>query len=357
MQYRKFGSTDFMVSDFGLGNMRLPTTKNEQGETVIDRPKAIELIRYAIDHGVNYLDTAYVYHNQESEVVVGLALQDGYRERVKIATKLPGHKAASIAEMEETLQTSMDRLQVDYIDYYLLHGINRGGWQRFRDAGALEFLTNAKACGKIKNACFSFHGEYDEFVEIIDAYPWDMCQIQLNYLDIDNQAGVKGMQYAAEKGIGVVIMEPLRGGKLANIPADVQAIFDASPTKYTPAEWAFRWLYSQKGVATILSGTSTMEQMVDSLRIFEKSAIGAMTAEEEAVVLQAKAAYEKRIGISCTNCRYCMPCPNGVAIPEIFAIYNEAFMYDDLNSHSGSYGRLKESETDASKCIDRKSVV
>ena len=351
MQYRKFGKSDFMVSDFGMGNMRLPTKKNENGDNVIDRDEAIKMIRYAIDHGVNYLDTAYVYHNQESEVVVGLALKDGYRERAKVATKLPMHQFNTREEMDTLLATSLERLGVDTIDYYLLHSLNKNTWKKGLDLGVLEFLDAAKADGRIAHACFSFHDDYDTFIEIVDAYDWDMCQLQINYLDIENQAGVKGMQYAAAKGIAVVIMEPLRGGRLVNVPEDVQAIFDSYPVKYSPVEWAFRWLYNQPEVTTILSGVSTMEQLQDNLRIFENSGAGKLSAQEVEIVLKAKEAYEKRIAIPCTACGYCLPCPNGVAIPDVFASYNEGYMYNDFKGIARRYKQMIAKECDASKCI------
>ena len=240
MLYRKFGKTNEEVSVLGFGCMRLPVIDGVQNN--IDDEKAIEMLRYAIDHGVNYIDTAYPYHGTgfdkggESELFVARALKDGYRERVKIATKLPSWLIQSRADMERLLDEQLKRLETDTIDFYLLHGLNRGFWQNLKNLGALEFLNQAIKDGKIKHAGFSFHDDFDLFVEIVDAYDWSFCQIQYNYLDENYQAGKKGLEYAAGKGMGITIMEPIRGGSLVDkLPQEVLAAWENAPIKRTPA--------------------------------------------------------------------------------------------------------------------------
>lgn len=356
MQYRKFGDLGFEVSVFGVGCMRLPVMEKPDGSkdySAIDEEEAIKMIRYAIDHGVNYFDTAYTYHGGNSEVVLGKALKDGYREKVKIATKLPLWQAESYEDFEKILDEQLKRLQVDTIDFYLLHALSKERWEKAKNLKVLDFLDKAVEAGKIRYPGFSFHDELDVFKEIIDSYDWKMCQIQLNILDMHYQAGVEGLKYAGSKGIPVVIMEPLRGGKLAsNIPDDIQDMWNSAKIKRSPVEWAFRWLYNFPEVTVILSGVSTMEQLKENIEIFDKAVPNSMTDEELELVVKIKELYESKTKVNCTRCNYCMPCPSGVSIPEIFSLYNDASMFETVEEYANRYKNLIKEEKDASKCIE-----
>jgi predicted aldo/keto reductase-like oxidoreductase len=355
MQYRKFEKLGFECSTFGVGCMRLPLQVNPDGTTSsenINEQEAIRMIRHAIDNGVNYIDTAYGYHGGNSERLVGKALKDGYREKVKLATKLPVWLAKSYEDFDRLLNEQLEKLQTDHVDFYLLHALHKESWEKVRDMGVLGFLDKAVEDGRIKHAGFSFHDELPVFKDIIDSYDWKMCQIQLNILDENYQAGVEGLKYAGSKGIPVVIMEPLRGGKLANVSQDIKDIWNESETKRTPVEWAFRWLYNFPEVAVILSGVSTMEQLEDNLRIFDSAAPNCMTEQEMSLVKKVKAVYDSKIKVGCTGCEYCLPCPNGVSIPHIFSLYNEASMFGGEEGYQKRYSRLVTEDKDASKCIE-----
>ena len=253
MKMRKFGKLGIMSSAFGLGCMRF-TSKVVDGETIVDEEKAIDIIRTAIDGGVTYMDTAYVYLGGKSEVVLGKALQDGYRDKVTIATKIPVDRVKEPADIDRILNEELTRLQTDHIDFWLMHGINKEKWEYAKTVGLPERFVELQKEGKIRYKCFSFHGPYDEFEYIIKDFDWDMCQIQYNFMDINNQAGTKGLELAGSLGIPVVIMEGLLGGRLAKAPDNVQAVYDAFPVKRSPVEWAFRWLCNRPEVATVLSG-------------------------------------------------------------------------------------------------------
>lgn len=356
MEYRKFGDLGFEVSTFGLGCMRLPLEVQPDGTTdpaKIDEQEAIKMIRYAIDNGVNYLDTAYPYHGGNSERLLAKALKDGYREKVKIATKLPVWLAESYEDFEKLLDEQLAKLEVEYIDFYLLHALSKDRWDKIKELGVLDFLDQAVAAGKIKYPGFSFHDELPVFKEIIDSYDWKMCQIQLNILDQDYQAGVEGMRYAASKSIPVVIMEPLRGGRLAhNVPEDVKALWDQAETKRSPVEWAFRWLYNFPEITVILSGVSTMEQLKDNLEIFSKSAPNSMDEKELELVRKVKELYDSKIKVGCTGCNYCVPCPSGVEIPRIFSIYNDYSIFGGAKEFKEMYKGLMNEGKDASSCVE-----
>ena len=325
MKYRDFGKLGIKGSAFGLGCMRFNGTAS--GDSIIDEQKAIGLIRRAIDGGVTYLDTAYVYLERTSETVLGKALRDGYRERVTIATKMPSEYVHNRADMEALLEEELHKLQTDHIDFYLMHGINREKWEYFKSIGAPEFFDDMKKAGKIRYKCFSYHGPYNEFEYIINDYDWDMVQIQYNFMDVDNQAGTKGLKLAGRLGIPVVIMEGLLGGRLANAPDNVQALYDAFPVKRSPVEWAFRWLCNHPEVATVLSGCNEAEQIEDNLRIFDTVEPGVMSTDELKLMADVRTAYLTRTKIGCTGCRYCMPCPNGVNIPGTFSVWNNVSLY------------------------------
>ncbi len=326
MKYRKFGKLGITGSAFGLGCMRF--NGEASGDSIIDEKKAVSLIQRAIDGGVTYIDTAYVYLDKTSEIVLGKALLDGYRDRVTIATKMPSEWVHNREEMEALLEEELRKLQTDHVDFYLMHGINKEKWEYFKSIGAPEFFEEKKREGKIRYKCFSFHGPCDEFEYILKDYDWDMVQIQYNFMDVENQAGTKGLELAGSLGIPVVIMEGLLGGRLAKAPANVQALYDSFPVRQSPVEWAFRWLCNHPQIATVLSGCNEPEQIDENLRIFDTVEPGIMTDEELELMGKVREAYLSRTKIGCTGCRYCMPCPNGVNIPGLFASWNRASLYE-----------------------------
>ncbi|MDI9483673.1 MAG: aldo/keto reductase [Bacillota bacterium] len=311
MQYVPYGKTGLTVSRFGLGCMRFPSSQKE----------AIAMVRYALDNGVNYLDTAYIYGN--SEVVTGKALKDGYREKAVLVTKSPMWKIKKHSDFEKYLDEQLTRLNVDYIDVYLLHNLGHDNWQRVQRYDGLTFLDKMVQKGKIKHKGFSFHGTLESFKEIVDSFDWEMTQIQLNILDDNYQAGIEGLKYAYNKGMAVVIMEPLRGGHLLNnVPDEVNKLINEYHERRPLVEWCFRWLYSMPEVTVVLSGTKTLEQLKQNMEIFSSAQYNAMSESDLELIKKIKAVYESKNNINCTGCEYCMPCPNGVSIPEVFRLYN-----------------------------------
>ena len=359
MQYRKFGKLDWEVSVLGFGAMRLPQTDRDPAS--VDEPESIRMIRYAIDHDVNYLDTAYAYHSGHSERIVGQALKDGYRERMKLATKLPARFVESASDFDRFLKEQLERLQTR-LDFYLLHGLNSRSWPKVRDLGVLRWAESMMADGHFGHLGFSFHDELDVFKDIVDAYDnWTLCQIQYNYMDVDYQAGRRGLEYAANKGLAVVVMEPLRGGRLAKEPPEqVAKVWASVAQKRTPAEWGLLWVWNQPEVSVALSGMSAMEQVVENVAVADRSGPGTLTPDELALFERIREAYQGLSPIPCTNCGYCMPCPNGVDIPSIFQIYNEAMMYDDPRTGRFRYrgpDGIKEEQradqcTECGECLD-----
>ncbi|MBQ9289457.1 MAG: aldo/keto reductase [Clostridia bacterium] len=349
MKYRTMGKLGIEASAFGLGCMRFNGAAS--GDSVIDEEKAISLIRRAIDGGVTYLDTAYVYLSRTSEIVLGKALKDGYREKVTIATKMPSEAVHDRASMEALLSEELGKLQTDHIDFYLMHGINKEKWEYFKSIGAPQFFDDMKKAGKIRYKCFSFHGPYDEFEYILNDYDWDMVQIQYNFMDINNQAGTKGLELAGKRGIPVVIMEGLLGGRLSKAPSNVQALYDAFPVKRSPVEWAFRWLCNHPEVSVVLSGCNEESQIDDNLRIFDTVESGIMSEEELKLMDNVREAYISRTKIGCTGCRYCMPCPNGVNIPGIFSAWNNASLYDTDPKSDWNIRQIREKNHGADHCI------
>ena len=318
MLYRTMEKTGDELSVLGFGCMRLP-----RKGIGIDEERAIRQIRYAVDHGVNYLDTALMYPG--SEQLLGRALADGYREKVKLATKLPHMLVTSREDMDRMLDLQLKTLKTDHIDYYLIHSLTSGeGWKKMKDLGVADFLDAAKADGRIVNAGFSSHCPVEAFKEIVDGYDWDFCQIQYNYLDEMNQAGTEGLRYAASKGLGVVVMEPLRGGYLARnpAPAPVQAVWDEADMKRTPAEWALRWVWNHPEVTVVLSGMNDERHIDENIRIAGEAYPNSLTENELEIVGRAAEAYRSLNRVGCTGCRYCMPCPAGVNIPGCFEAYN-----------------------------------
>ena len=349
MLYRELGSTGEKVSILGFGAMRLPTLDGQDAK--IDFEKTKELVRYAVDCGVNYIDTAHPYHSGESERVLGEVLKDGYREKVHLATKLPSWKIQTREDMDFYLEEQMKRLQTDQIDFYLLHSLKKDYWENLSSLGVLEFLDDAVADGRIKYTGFSFHDEIDLFFEIIDSYNWDVCQVQYNLVDENYQAGIDGIRYAASQGIGVIVMEPMRGGALVNeVPKEVQEIWDEVPVRRTPAEWALRFLWDKKSISTVLSGMNTFEQFEENLKIADAGLPDSLTDNELDLVREVRRVYHQRMKVLCTECGYCMPCPEGVNIPGNFRYFNSAHMYGDVeNARMNYYGLLTEKER-ASNC-------
>lgn len=348
MQYRRFGKLDWKVSALGFGCMRLPTLGANDN---IDQAEATRMLRWAIDQGVNYLDTAYPYHGGQSEVLVGKALQDGYRDKVRLATKLPTWAVNEYADFDRLLNEQLNKLQTEHIDFYLLHALRQSSWEKVRNLDVLRWAEGAIADGRIGHLGFSFHDRYEVFQEIIDAYDgWTFCQIQYNLIDLENQAGTKGLRYAADKGLAVVVMEPLLGGRLARPPKAVEALWASAETQRSPVEWALQWLWHQPEVSVVLSGMSTMGQVQENVAYADRSRVGGLTEDELALVAQVRKRYLELSPIPCTQCRYCMPCPNGVDIPQNFALYNTAALYDELEGARNWYQKA-DVATLAGACI------
>lgn len=349
MQYRDFGKTGIRTSLLGFGAMRLPTLNEDASQ--IDEEKAIEMIRFAIEHGVNYVDTAYPYHGGSSEKVVGKALQNGYREKVFLATKSPVWQVEKHEDFERFLDQQLEKLQTDHVDMYLMHALNKERWEKIKALRFFEFFEKAKAQGKIRFAGFSFHDKYPTFKEIVDGYDgWDFCQIQLNYMDVNYQAGVRGLKYAASKGLAVVIMEPLKGGKLAKLPQKVQDIFRRNRKNWSAVEWSFRWLGNFPEVSVILSGMSTLEHVKENVEIMKNVTSNNLTEEDLKLIEETRKTLGSFAVINCTECGYCMPCPSGVDIPENFRLYNETVMFGDWKGGRGIYKWLEGQKTAASFC-------
>jgi predicted aldo/keto reductase-like oxidoreductase len=334
MQYRRVPKNGDQLSALGFGAMRLPTRRMK-----IDEERATRQIRDAIDRGVNYIDTAVPYHGGESERFLGRALRDGYREKVKIATKLPPWSVNAREDMDKILDIQLKKLRTDHIDYYLLHGLDAGQWKKLFDLGVLEFLDSAKASGKIVNPGFSFHGDRRTFHDIIDAYNWTFCQIQYNFLDETNQAGTEGLRYAASKDIAVMVMEPLRGGMLAGkLPKDVEQVYGRAGTKRSAAEWALRWVWNHPEVTVVLSGMNDERHIAENIKICEDALPGSMTADQLATMETVAGMYKRLMKVGCTGCGYCMPCPFGVNIPQCFSLYNGYYLGGSRIMTRGMYG-------------------
>lgn len=359
MQYRTFGKLDWQPSALGFGAMRLPIIDGDPGR--IKEEQATKLVRYAIDHGVNYVDTAWPYHREQSERFLGRALGDGYRARVKLATKMPCWLVKERADFDRYLDEQRARLNTEKIDFYLLHALDANRWHQMRDLGALDWAEKARADGRIGHLGFSFHDSYDAFQEIVDAYDgWTFCQIQYNYLDEEYQAGTRGLEYAADKGLGVIVMEPLRGGLLAGragqrvgngLPPSIQALWDSATIRRTAAEWAFQWLWDKPQVSLVLSGMSTLEQLKENITSANRSGPGKLSAEELALVGRVRDEYRRLTPIPCTECKYCQPCPNGVNIPTVFGFYNEAVMFNQRSYGQYAYANWLPEDQRADKCL------
>lgn len=322
MQYRKIKKAGDELSVLGFGAMRLPTKNG-----MIHKEKAKELIYHAIDHGVNIIDTAYPYHGGSSESFLGEILKDGYREKVKLCTKMPAWSVRKYEDMKKYLDIQLNKLQTDCIDYYLIHNMSNERFKKLKDLGLIEFLERSRAEGKIKYIGFSFHSNLDSFKEVIDSYNWDVCLIQYNYLDEKNQAGTEGLKYAYSKGIDIFIMEPLKGGLLAKVPDEALHIFEEQNNSRTPADWALRWVLNHPEVASVFSGMNEHDQLTDNLKVADEVQPDSLTEDELKMYDQVKEVYNKLMKIDCSGCGYCMPCPYGVDIPRCFNIYNQKYMF------------------------------
>jgi len=351
MLYRKVPKTGDELSILGYGCMRFPLKNGK-----IDEERSKELLINAIDSGVNYLDTAWLYHNGQSEDFVGKILEEtGYREKVKIATKLPHWLCSSREDMDKYLDMQLKKLRTDHIDYYLIHDLTRGGWEKIQALGFADFLNRAKEDGRITYAGFSFHDDVETFKEIVDGYDWDFCQIQYNIIDTTNQAGTEGLEYAASKNLAVIIMEPLRGGSLAGTqPTEVLEIWDEAETKRTPAERALRWLWNKPEITVVLSGMTEKEHLEENLKTASEGNAGSLTDDEILLAERAGEKYKEIMKVGCTGCGYCMPCPFGVNIPACFELYNSYHMFDDKQHEKFMYisrlGGLLNEKSAASLC-------
>ena len=338
------------ISLLGFGCMRFQNTLGK-----IDMKKAEEQILAAFRGGVNYYDTAYVYPG--SEAALGEILEkNGIREQVYIATKLPHYLIKNLDGLEKLFQEQLRRLRTDHIDYYLMHMLSDvATWNRLKELGIEQWITEKKESGAIRQVGFSYHGNSDMFCQLVDAYNWEFCQIQYNYMVENSQAGRKGLTYAHQKGLPVIIMEPLRGGRLVNnLPEDAKKLFAEYKDSYTPAQWAFRWLYNQPEVTCVLSGMNTLEMVEDNIHTASTTEVGALGAEEEIFLQTIVKAINSRMKVGCTGCGYCMPCPKGVDIPGTFSAYNRRYC------DSKFWGfvdymictALRKNSTAASNCIE-----
>ena len=355
MLYRTMPKNEDQLSALGFGCMRLPMADGE-----IDEKRAIAQIRQAIDSGVNYIDTAWPYHNGESEPLLGKALKDGYRERVKIATKLPTWMVKSREDMDTFLNAQLEKLGTDHIDYYLVHALSGPSWTAIEALGVKDFLDQAQKDGRVVNPGFSFHGHAEEFQPIVDAYPWVFCQIQYNFLDQEFQAGTKGLEYAASKDIGVIVMEPLRGGNLGlpTPPPAIADIWDEAEVKRAPVEWALRWVWNHPEVTVVLSGMNEEAHVQQNMAIAEEALADSLTNEDLDLVERAAKTYRELMQVGCTGCGYCLPCPAGVQIPTCFDVFNKLHMFGDVEGAKFHYnifgnGALLQREPGfASQCVE-----
>jgi predicted aldo/keto reductase-like oxidoreductase len=325
LQKRIIEKTGDELSALGFGAMRLPTKNG-----MIDKEKAREQIYYAIDHGVNFIDTAVPYHGGGSESLLGEILSGDYRSKVKISTKMPPWSVNKYEDMEKILDKQISTLQTDYIDYYLIHSLSESSFLRLRELGVLEFLEKAKKEGKIKYTGFSFHDNFIGFKPIVDAYDWDVCMLQFNYLDENSQAGIEGVKYAHSKGMGVIAMEPLKGGQLAgNMPDKVSEIWDKSEVKRTGADWAIRWVLNHPEITCVISGMNSMDQLRENLDITNDVLANSLAESELELYQEVKQVFIDLMKINCTTCGYCLPCPVGIDIPGCFDLYNEKYLFND----------------------------
>jgi predicted aldo/keto reductase-like oxidoreductase len=356
MRYRQMGKTKQKTSVLGFGAMRLPLLGKRDGVDAFDpnipinETEATKMVEYALEHGINYFDTAYGYHGGKSETFLGKALGQN-RSRVMIATKLPTWLVQKPEDFERFFQEQLHKLGTDYIDFYLLHGLGSDTWVKMKEMGVLDFLEQLKSSGRIRCAGFSFHDELKVFKDIIGGYDWSMCMVQYNFYDQIYQAGKEGIEYAASRDLGIVVMEPLRGGKLVeSIPPDIQALWDSAGRNRSPAEWGMRWVWNHGEVSTVLTGASSLNQLVENIRSAEDGLAGSLSPEELLLINQVRDAYRRLLKVDCTGCGYCMPCPSGVNIPHNFTLYNDTFLFKDPDFNLFFYNEIVAAEQRASNC-------
>ena len=341
----QLGKLEEQVSRLGFGCMRLPT----QADGKIDRAHVAKMFDYAIANGVNYFDTAFMYHNGESEVVVGETLAKYDRSQFYVTTKLPVMMIKSMEKAKNTYATQRERLKLDKLDHYLLHGLNAGSWKTVKELGLIDFMFDLKAKGEIGAVGFSFHDEYALFEEIINSAPWDLCQIQYNYLDENIQAGTKGYELCKEKGIPMVIMEPIRGGALAKLTDDLEAEYKRIDPERSVASWALRWVKDHDNCKVTLSGMSDFSQVVDNIATFSDPT--PLSEEEKAAIAHTVKVMEERVGNGCTGCRYCQPCPNGVDIPGVFRNWNTYYKFRNYSMVQRGWENMKPG-TKPDNCVE-----
>jgi len=350
-----FGKSGLQVSTLGFGCMRFPLIGNDNSR--IDEEQATEMIHHAIDEGINYFDTAYSYHGKDfskggvSEPFLAKALKNGYREKVFLATKLPSWLVESEEDLERFLDEQLKRLDTGFIDFYLLHALDRRTWKKLSEFGVLDFLNKAIEANKIRYAGFSFHDEVGLFKEIVDAYDWTFCQIQYNYLDEEFQAGTEGLNYAAKKGLAVVAMEPLRGGTLVNgLPPAARKVMRETAPHRTAVEWALQWLWRKSEVTMVLSGMSHLDHVKENIQVAKKLSQMKWAPEEEEALKKVVAITRGLQKVNCTDCGYCLPCPEGVNIPRNFALCNDHYMVQDPAARM-RYQNLLSDTAKASNCV------
>ncbi|MBR5468370.1 MAG: aldo/keto reductase [Firmicutes bacterium] len=349
MKYRKLGNTGIEISALGFGCMRFPLKE----DSTIDKEKVRELIKYAVENGINYIDTALTYHNGTNEKVLGEVLkEEGLRDKIYLGTKLPVWKAENEEHLEQIFEDQLASLQTDYLDLCFLHNMDYGNWETAKRLNVLDLFDRKIKEGKIRHIGFSCHGDFNNFKEICDAYNWEFCLLQFNYMDYDYQAGIAGVEYAAEKGLGLMIMEPLKGGQLAKQPPEsVQKIWDRANKERSAARWGLAYLYNKAEVSCVLSGMNDMDMLKENIETAEMYDIGCLSEEELALYPEVKAEYEKLIKIPCTRCQYCIPCPMDVDIPANFEYYNMGHMYNSIESSRNFYNRPYFLTRKSTRCI------
>ncbi len=340
MKYRRFGKLDWEVSILGFGMRRLPLIDGDP--THIHEAESIKMIRYAIEHGINYLDLGFPYPINQYKSLAHLmnqVLEEGYREKVKIAVTLPLHFLNSPQDFILFLNEQLQILQVERIDFCLLGRLNRDNWPKLQELNLLHLAEKAMIEGQIGQLGFSFHDHYQILKNIVEAYDnWALCQFQYSYMDVDHDPGISGIKYAAERGLGVVISEPLRGGRLIKeLPEPVAKLWAGSQKKWSLVEWGLRWAWNHPEISVVLSDMSTMRQVIENITIAESAEPDSLTIQELVLISKVRDAYRKLRPIACPSCRACMPCPQHIDVPRIFEIFNDAFIYNDIKMAQSIY--------------------